>query len=91
MTGQGAVVIARNPLLGFGKVTTRLCVGLVAAYLLAALFPSLVMAFELVPANIMAHFFIWNLLTAGFLETSLFGVLSAPFQLSNPPHSRAED
>jgi hypothetical protein len=89
MSGQEPVVIARNPLLGFGKVTIRLCGGLVSTHLLAAIFPSLVVAFELVPANtIMAHFFIWNLLTAAFLETSFFGVLSAAFQLSNPPDPR---
>jgi hypothetical protein len=79
----GAAAVARSPLLGgfggFGKVSVRLCLALVATHLLSRLFPPTVKALALVPANtVVAHFFVWNLITAAFLETSAFGTLCAP-------------
>ena len=46
--------------------------------MLVTIFPSLLFATALVPANtLMAHFFIWNVLTAPFVETSFIGVTVA--------------
>jgi membrane associated rhomboid family serine protease len=79
LSGTAPQVVAdRNPLMGFGKVTIRLAVTLAAAFVLVTIFPSLVFATALVPANtLMAHFFIWNVLTAPFVETSFIGVVVA--------------
>lgn len=72
------VVAARNPLMGFGKVTVRLAGALAAMFVLVSMFPSLLFATALVPANtLMAHFFIWNVLTAPFVETSFLGAAVA--------------
>ena len=69
------VVVSRNPLMGFGKVTVRVALVLVTMFLLVTVAPALLSATALIPANtFMAHFFIWNLATAPFVETSVVGV-----------------
>ena len=76
--GSAAAVVLRNPLMGFGKVTTRVSIALAAAFVLVTAFPGLLRATALVPANTMsAHFFIWNVLTATFVESNIFGVITA--------------
>lgn len=64
--------------MGFGKVTVRIAIVLAAMFVMVTIFPSLLFATALVPANtLMAHFFIWNVVTAPFVETSFFGVVVA--------------
>ena len=71
-------VVDRNPLMGFGKVTVRVAMALAVVFVLVTIFPSLLFATALVPANtLMAHVFIWNVLTAPFVETSFIGVAVA--------------
>jgi membrane associated rhomboid family serine protease len=71
-------VISRNPLLGFGKVTTRVTGMLAAMFVLSNTVPGFLRAVALVPANtLMVHFFIWNFFTASFVEVNFFGAATA--------------
>ena len=69
----GPIIVAKNPLLGFPRVTVRLSGALFALYVAVWLFPPLLGALALVPGSTLGHFHFWNVLTGGLVETSLFG------------------
>lgn len=77
MPSVPSVPLTSSPLQQFGTVPIRLAALILGLYLLLAAFPTLIYGVALVPANTMAtHLFIWNVVTAGFANDSIVGVVA---------------
>eukprot|EP00003_Mantamonas_plastica_P003067 TRINITY_DN12490_c0_g1_i10.p1 TRINITY_DN12490_c0_g1~~TRINITY_DN12490_c0_g1_i10.p1 ORF type:complete len:304 (-),score=44.86 TRINITY_DN12490_c0_g1_i10:24-935(-) len=72
---QQPEVVRRNPFTGLPRLSKGIAGTMVVLYLLTSMSATLKMALTLIPGYTLGMFFVWNVFTCGFVETSLFSLL----------------